>query len=209
MALLADIRTRARTDLDDTGSEVWTDTELDRHIDHALRELSHHIPRQRKTTLATVADTRALDISSLAPRRSIEAVEYPVDNDPKTWRAFNVWIDELTILSGSVPDGSNCNIYWTSQHTLDVSTTTLSEEEEEILVTGAEGYACRQQAHYLKNRVATGGPQTDRDYQADASRLLAEFHAALRSRKAVTTRRLYAPAEPKPTQDTDYGPQGA
>jgi hypothetical protein len=205
-ALLAEFRTRLRDDLDDSAGDVWTDDELDRHISHALRELSHYLPRQRKTTLATIADDRELDVSSLTPRRRIEAVEYPTGNDPKTSASFTLWMDTLTIVSGSVPDGSNANLYWTGQHTLDLTTTTLSEEDEEILALGAEGYACRQQAYYQINRLATGGPSVDRDWSSEYKELLRQFHAALRSRRAVTRRHLYSSVEPTPTQDTDPGP---
>jgi len=206
VALLAAIRLRIRDDLDDAASTLWTDAELDRFISHALRQLSHAIPRQQSTTIATTNGSRAVSITALTPRVRIVAVEYPTGTDPRTYVDFSSWIDTLTITSGPVPSGGNCIVYWHSQHTLDVSTSTLSEEEEEILIAGAEGYACRQQAAYAVNRISTGGPGVDRDWKTLSADLLAEFWKGIRDRAKVGVRRLYIPSQPTPTQDTDPGP---
>lgn len=204
--LLAAMRTRIRDDMDDSAGDVWTDSELDRHIANALARLSHYRPRERKSTLATVADTRDLDVSSITPRIVINAIEYPKGTDPKSWADFTLWIDNLRIVSGSVPDGADAEIYWTAPHTLSVSESTLSEDDEETVLIGAEGFACRQQAWYQANRLATGGPTIDRDWQSDYKQLLGEFHAAIRTRRSLRSRRLYSPAQPLATQDTDPGP---
>ena len=39
MTTLPDIRDRIRKDLHDTSEERWTDAQLDRHIERALRDL--------------------------------------------------------------------------------------------------------------------------------------------------------------------------
>jgi hypothetical protein len=204
--LLAALRLLIRDDLDDAGSTIWTDDELDRHISNALARLSHHLPRQQLSTLATTSGNREIDISTLTPRVRIVQVEYPKDTDPRTFPDFSVWIDVLRITSGPIPDGSNADFYWLSPHTVSVSESTLSDDDEELLIVGAEAFACRQQAIYQLNRVATGGPTVDRDWSTEHKDLLAQFNAGIRQRKGVRRRRMYAPAPPPPTQDTDLGP---
>lgn len=82
MTTIDDIRARLRLDLDDSdpANERWSNSQLDRHIAHALRLLSEALPRQRKSTLATVAGSRDLDISTLVPR--IEVVAVHLDQHP-------------------------------------------------------------------------------------------------------------------------------
>ncbi|MCK4581360.1 MAG: hypothetical protein KAU10_08405, partial [Dehalococcoidia bacterium] len=77
---LAEIRARVRQDLhdEDANNYRWTDEELNRHIQHAVRELSIAVPAEAKVTLYTTADSRELSISSLSDLVAIEAVEYPV-----------------------------------------------------------------------------------------------------------------------------------
>ena len=76
---LATMRGRIRKDLHDEDSQNyrWTDTVLDRHIDHAVRELSFALPREQTATLSTTAGSRDLSLSSLTDLVQVEAVEYP------------------------------------------------------------------------------------------------------------------------------------
>ena len=81
---LPQMRARVRQDLHDEDSENyrWTDDELDRHIQHAVRELSLAVPQEAKATLTTTAGSRGLSVTSLSDLVSVEAVEYPVDKYP-------------------------------------------------------------------------------------------------------------------------------
>jgi hypothetical protein len=49
---LSQLRAALRRDLrdEDPGDYRWSDDELDRHIDHALREFSQAIPREAEAT---------------------------------------------------------------------------------------------------------------------------------------------------------------
>ncbi|HZP26125.1 MAG TPA: hypothetical protein VFB90_03665, partial [Dehalococcoidia bacterium] len=60
--ILSDMRTRVRRDLHDEDATAyrWTDSELDRHIDRALREFSLALPLEAKTTLTTSSGSRDL-----------------------------------------------------------------------------------------------------------------------------------------------------
>jgi len=114
------MRTRVRTDLKDTDAAGyrWTDTVLDRHIDHAVREFSHASPREMVETKATVADSREIDISSLTDRVQAYAAEYPAGEFPPRYQRFSIYSDTLTLLGVTIPDGSNAYIYYGKLHTL-------------------------------------------------------------------------------------------
>lgn len=204
--LLTDIRARMRIDLDDPALAVWADADLNRHIDHARRELSHHLPLQKKSTLATTAGSRDVSVATLVPRVRIAAVEYKTGQFPPAWVQFALWGDVLTIVDDPLPDGANANIFWEQHHTLDASTNTLTDELEELLILGAEGYACRQAARRKTDALNTGGPLAGHDFDALATDYLRRFQSGLRQRQGIAQRRLYPPAQPLPSQSTDPGP---
>ena len=53
---LTEMRTIVRRDLKDEDSQNyrWSDDELDRHIDHAVREFSNACPQEQQSDIATV-----------------------------------------------------------------------------------------------------------------------------------------------------------
>jgi hypothetical protein len=203
---LADIRTRLRTDLDDSTSAIWSDADLDRHLSRALRELSAKLPQQKKTTLVTTPGSRDLSLTTLTDRVEIEAVEYPTLNYPQTFVRFSVWVTTLTLLIDGTPATENVFVYWTAQHVLDGSGTTLPSAEEELLALGAGGFALLQQAASGVNTLNTGGANVDRDYRSQGLDALREFRKRLNERRGIRRRELYEPAEPLPSQSTDPGP---
>ena len=96
----------------------------------------------------------------------VEVVEYPVDKFPKRYQRFSLWGDTLTLLSDEVPDGSNAYIYYGKLHTLDVSTSTIPTNLEDLVATGAEGYAAVEWAAYAINQVNVGGTVTPGEFLA-------------------------------------------
>jgi len=208
---LSDAIAQLRIDLadEDAGAYRWTDAQLTEHINHALAELSAEMPLEAKKTLTTTGGSRNLDISTLVPRVGIRAVEYPVAQYPPTYVDFSTWFDSLTMLIDSAPSGvENVYVYWQTHHAL-AATTTLDAGQLQLLLTGAAGYAAAQLASGTAEAISIGGPDTDKDYAAMSNRLLRDFRSALKrkgERGKVHPGRLYAPAEPAPTQDTDPGP---
>ena len=87
MTTLTDIRARVRTDLhdEDAGEYRWFSAELDRHISHALRELSLAVPVESKATLTVSAGSRDLSLLSLAGLVLVESVEYPAGLFPPSY----------------------------------------------------------------------------------------------------------------------------
>lgn len=178
---LSTMRANVRRDLkdEDAANYRWTSDEIDRAIARAVAEYSLHVPRQMKTALATVNDSMELDISSLADRISVDRVEFPTGNEPRTFQRFEVYQDTLTFLE-TEGDGNNCYVYWSALHTLDVSSSTLPAHHEDLIALGATAYATLSQSQYSTNTASYGGENVDRDYLYWARGRLMEFERALK-----------------------------
>jgi hypothetical protein len=198
---LSTMRSLLRRDLhdQDSGNYRWSDDELNRHIDRAVREASLASPLDAKAVLTTTAGSRDVSLASLTDRLVVEAVEYPTGLYPPAYVPFSIWGDTLTLLVDSAPVSlMNVSIYYGKLHTLDENGSTLPASLEDLVATGAEGYAALEWASFATNRVNAGGKDTWRDYLVWGEQRLASFTAALArqgNRSAVRVRRLYTPAE--------------
>ena len=167
MTTLTEIRARVRTDLhdEDAAGFRWASAELDRHIFHALREMSLALPVEDKATLGVTAGSRDIDLSSLTGLVLVESVEYPAGQSPPAFTEFRVWGDTLTLLVERVPaEGEQAVVYYGKLHTLDYLSSTVPQPLEDILVTGALGYAAHSMSGFTINRLNTGGDSVWRDY---------------------------------------------
>ena len=179
---LTEMRTRVRRDLRDTdpAHERWSDDELDRHIERAVRELSLAAPVEVVATLTTAAGSRDLDASTLTGRVSIDAVEYPAGQYPPAFAVFSSWGDTLTLVVDRAPHaGERATVSYSKLHTLTDEASTLPVALEEIVATGAGGYAALEWASFATNRVNAGGTDTWRHYHIWAQERLAAFARAL------------------------------
>jgi len=194
---LAEMITLVRRDLrDESEPYQWSDDELTRHINRALKQLSERVPLPAKATLATTADSREIDISSVSDRIMVQAVEYPVDEFPKRYQRFSIWGDTLTIITGDEPDGSNSYIYYGKLHILDADSSTIPPKHEDLVATGACGYAAVSWAAYSINRVNVGGAMTPREFLTWGKDRLRTFNDALKRlgrRQRIRTSQLYKP----------------
>jgi hypothetical protein len=208
---LSEMRTIVRRDLHDEDAENyrWTNDELDRHIAHALKDFSEALPLEQKETKATTSGSRELDISSSSDRVMVEAVEYPVDKFPKRYQRFALWGDILTLLGSEIPDGSNAYIYYGKLHTLDASTSTIPGKFEDLIATGAGGYAAVEWATYAINQVNVGGTKTPGEFLTWGKERLGYFRKELKRlgrRNRIRLRSLYKPYYLPVSKTTDYGP---
>ncbi len=208
---LADMRAIVRRDLHDEDEDNyrWTDDELNRHIARAVKDFSEHLPCEQEATKATTSDSRELDISDLSDRVAVTAVEYPVDQFPRRYQRFSLWGDTLTVLSEEIPDGSNAYIYYGKLHTLDAGGSTIAGQYEDLVATGAAGYAAIEWAIFAVNQVNVGGGITPREFLGWGRERLSEFRKELRRlgrRNRVRLNTLYRPYYPAVSKSTDYGP---
>jgi hypothetical protein len=205
-------RSLVRRDLHDEDPTAyrWSDAELERHIQHALRELSLSSPLQATATLSAVVGSRDLALGGLADLLRVEAAEYPVGQYPPAYVRFRVWSGTLTLLIDTLPGGGEpVRLFHTKLHLLDATSSTLPAHLEELVVMGAGAYAALEWASFATNRVNVGGPDTWRHYLAWGRERLAIFQrdlARLAANNIVRPRRLYTPVEPRPSQSTDWGP---
>jgi len=179
---LSEMITIVRKDLHDEDSENyrWSDAELTRHINRAVKELSDKIPLPTRATLPTTSGSREIDISGISNRIMVEAVEYPVDASPPGYQRFSIWGDTVTIVSGSEPDGSNCYVYYGALHTLDANGSTIPTKYEDLVAAGACGYATIEMAAYATNRVNIGGMTTPAEFRLWGSERLGFFQERLK-----------------------------
>jgi hypothetical protein len=194
---LNDMRSRIRKDLHDEDSQNyrWTDSELNRHIDHVVRELSLSCPLEAKATLTTTAESRDLSISSLTDLIEIEAVEYPVGDYPPSYIRFSVWADILTLLTDNLPgEGEDVYVYYGKLHTLNADSSTIPAKLEDLIALGATAYAAMEWANFAANRVNVGGAYSWRGYLTWGQDRLAEFMKGLAKhsvKNTVRVRQLY------------------
>lgn len=208
---LSQMRTIVRRDLRDEDSQNyrWSDDELNRHIAHALNELSEAVPYQEKALKATTNSSREIDISSLSDHLTIQAVEYPIDKFPPKYQRFSIWGNLLNIQSDETPDGSNARIYYGTLHILDSQSSTIPSHLEDLLASGVEGYAAVEWAIYATNRVNTGGTNTPDDFLKWGTEKLDYFRQELKrlgQRNRVRLNQLYKPLYPIVSKTTDFGP---
>jgi hypothetical protein len=207
---LTEMLTLVRQDLrdQDSGNYRWTDEELTRHINRAVREFSEEVPLPARATLPTTSDSREVDISSLTGRIMVEAVEYPLGSFPPDYQQFTVWGDTLTIISGSEPDGTNCYLYYGILHTLDANGSTVPAKYEDIISVGASGYAAIEWGGYAINRVNLGGTVTPKEYLEWGNQKLKFFRQELKRlgrKNRIRVSSLYQPYNPVVNQSSDYG----
>jgi hypothetical protein len=199
MTTLADIRDRIRKDLHDTDSASyrWPDAQLDRHIAHALEEVSLAIPRELTATIATTSGSRELSLAAITGLIAVERAEYPAAQFPPSLVPFSRWADTLTLDLETAPNGANATVSYTARHTLDSSSSTLPPFLEDLVVTGAGAYAVLELAAFTIDQLSTGGPAVSESYSAWArARLIAFRQLLIQYGRAnrVRSRRLRTPA---------------
>jgi hypothetical protein len=176
------LRTRLRVDLADSEADRWSDSDLDRHIQHAVRDLNRVVPRERVDSDFTIADpaSRQLDISRLTDLLRMVAVEYPVGGYPRRLRHFELWGGTLTLLTETMPEaGAPVTVYYHSRHTVDATTSTLPDHLEDLVLLGAAGYALLGYLATTHDRVTVGDGATEEQLRAHAQDLLMQFRQDL------------------------------
>ena len=179
---LSTMRVLVRRDLkdEDSSNYRWQDNEIERTIGRAVAELSRYVPREMKSTIATVASSRNIDISTLTDRVSVDRVEFPVAETPRSFQRFTVYSETITLIGDTEGDGTNAYIYWGKVHTLDVSTSTIPTYLDDVLALGAAAYAVLSHTQYRTDTAGFGGERADTDYQSWGTVMLKEFKAQLK-----------------------------
>lgn len=196
MTALSDVRDRLRQDLSDTEALRWPDSQLDRHIEQALGELSLAIPLEATVDLATTVGSRELPLDGIPGLIAVEAVEYPVGEFPPEYAGFSTFASVLTLHCPEPPAGADARLFCTLRHTLDEAGTTLAPHLLDVLLTGAGAYAVLELAAASAGELTTDPRAAERHASWARARLTA-FGQLLYTngrKNAVRPRRLYARA---------------
>lgn len=181
-ATIADLRSRLRVDLADPDNGRWPDADLDRHIQHAVRDLNRVAPRELEDTALVISDpaNRELDITPLSNLISVVAVEYPVGGYPRRLRHFEIWGESLRLLTDTMPvAGEPVHVYYTAPHVVDAEGSSLPDYLEDIVLTGAAGYALLDLLAGTHDRVTVGDGRTAEQLRLHADDLLMQFRQDL------------------------------
>lgn len=195
---LATMLTIVRCDLHDEDSERYrfSDDALTRHIFRAVKDFSESIPMEQTAAIATTPGSRDIDISDITGRVTVEAVAYPAGKFPLRFQRFSLWSDTLTLLGDVIPDGGNACVYYGGQHTLGEDSSTIPEMYEDLIATGAAGYAAMEYAAFTINQVNAGGTGGAGDFLNLGKEHLSTFRRELKRmgrRGRVRAQNLYTP----------------
>ncbi|MGE0601507.1 MAG: hypothetical protein AB7J35_18840 [Dehalococcoidia bacterium] len=196
MVTLTDVRDRLRKDLSDVAEERWPDDQLDRHIEHALSELSLSIPQELTATVATTLGSRDVSIATLDGLLDVEAVEFPVGEFPPSYAGYSVWGTTLALHVEHEPDGTDAKVFYTAEHSLDEEGSTLAGPMVDVLVTGASAFAAQELASGRTDALTTDPAAAER-YAAWSRARLTAFRQLLHTygrKNRVRTRRMFVPA---------------
>lgn len=178
--------------------------DIDEAIHWALHRYSEVSPDRTQTSLTLAAAGREVDISSITDYIQIEKVWWDYDAAdpayPPDWRNFEQWPGNiLFIRSGSEPaTGEVVRVFYTRLHSIDgldsASTTTIPDDAETLIFTGACGYVAQEREQEQPGR---GVPTKLREW---ADIRLKEFERGLErlSRRLATRHSGIAPG---PTLD--------
>lgn len=199
---ITEIRTNVRKDLHDEDATAyrWTDDVLDRHITRAVHDYQLAAPLENKTTLTATPASRDLSVAALTDLIDIEAVEWPTGEFPPRRVGWSQWGDTITLDVVNAPsDADDVNVYWVGPHTLDGSTSTIPAEHDELIATGAAGYAALDWTSYATNRLNIGSADVWGRYKAFADERLRVFRSELRRlgrNNTIRQRRMYTTDAP-------------
>ena len=208
---LTTLRGRLRKELhdEDAANYRWTDSVLDRHLGRATRELSFVMPREQTAALSTTAGSRQVSLAGLSDLVRVEAVEYPTGQWPPSYVQFSLYESVLTLLVDGAPAGIEpLNLFWGRLHTLDSSTSTPPPSAEDVIVTGAAGYAAVEWASFATNRANVAGAAAFEGYLAWGEERLRQFRDELRrlGREArVRNASLYRPERTASRNTVQWG----
>lgn len=166
MSALADLRDLVELDLDDSGNAVWSTDDIDRAIKRALVQYGEVNPQQIVGTIALAGDGREISLATLTGLSRVVKVWYPYTStdpeDPPSWVRWETWAGTLYIASGAEPaNGDTVRVYYHKPQTIEdldaAAATTVSAQDEEVIVLGAGAYAALQQG---RSAIAAAGVST-------------------------------------------------
>ena len=190
VTLLAAMTTNLRTDLKDLDptNQLWSDAELQRHLQHAVNDYQRALPRLLQLTFPVIPDSTGYTawqvIANPLPSNYLYTlrVEYPINNDPRTFIPFREDPPNQGGLYFDVGDpptaGDQMKCWYAGTHQLDNGISTIPTEHEEVIALGALAYAALAASRYSQNRL-NASQWTPRGLQAFAIERLTAYQSQL------------------------------
>ena len=146
MTTLADFRGRVKSALGIKPSVTSTekgfeDDNLDNHIRQSVEEFSLYVPVEATANVAVSGGSRSFALSALTRPIGVAAVEYPLGQWPRALLDFDVFGGTVTLDHGPPSGGYTVAVYYTQQHLVDGSGSTIEPEHEHVIVEGAAAQA--------------------------------------------------------------------
>lgn len=195
----ADLRAALRQDLrdEDSGAYLWADAVLNRHIAHAVQDIQLVAPlvgSVLKTLVAPVINRLTLAADLPATYLWIDAIEYPIDHYPQKFPPFREEPGPAVYLVANDPPaaGQVIRVWYAAAYTVGESSGNLPGDLDRVLLTGALGYALRDQAIDMTDKL--GPREAPRSYQRLCERVLADYQAMLGALRQRNARPVWMPA---------------
>jgi len=191
---LTEMRARVREDLqdEDAANYRWTDDQVDGAIQRVVAEFSQACPIEILTEITSTADSKEIDISTLADLLKVCSVEYPKDLEPRYLQRFETWEGKLYMTDKG--DGvKKARIRWLEWHTLTAVGSTIPEQHEEIIVLGATGYLATSASVYTVDRASIAGKWATINFLKWGQMRLDRYEKKLKQLTSrVTVKELYS-----------------
>jgi len=210
MPTLAEFRTRVLWAVGVTVSAErgLTDANIDEHIRRAVEEFSLHVPAEVSADILIAGGSRAFATTALTRPIGVGAVEYPIGQWPRDLVDFDRWGSAVTLDHAPPPSAYTVRVYYTQQHLVDGSGSTITPAHENVLVEGAAALAILARAMGAANAAesAAATPQTYQHLRVAQTRLDRWRALLARLSGQVGRRTLYAPASTPLGHDIVRGP---
>jgi len=187
---LTSLRDQVEQVLNDTTNATYATGEIDAAIRRAIADLTAYAPARAIAAITLSAAGREISLTSYTTLIHVERVwwEYTAASPeyPPQWRDFEQWAGPvLWINAGNEPQaGDVLRIFYTAAHTLNgldsAIVTTFPDDQAQLVVTGAAGYAAQSRSLEVSGTLNVDGWVAQRiaDY---ADFTLRAFYAGLKA----------------------------
>ena len=199
MTTLVDFRTRVLYALGIGGTSTergFDNASIEQHVQRAVEEFSLYVPVQARSDIAVTGGSREFALSALTRPIDVHAVEYPTGRWPRMLLDFDVWGVTVTLDHGAPAAGYTVRVYYTQQHLVDGSGSTIEPEHESVVVEGATAMAIMARAMGAASsaETSTTAPQTYQHLRVAQTRLDRWRDLLRRLAGETRPRQLYTPA---------------
>lgn len=102
----AELIDRVEEILEDSGNAIFTAADISSQFQDSITEASEFVSQLVKHIIPVTNGSKIIDISGITGLIDVDRAEYKVDKEPKQYRSFKVWGDELHLDLETAPSAS-------------------------------------------------------------------------------------------------------